>query len=136
MHLVIGMSIKTARQTLTTTFFFILISSFISFSSQYFPVQSFCPWISKEIKATVSKNSLTQPLLISLRSKSRSIFISNLCFFLRSSPLLWIHAFASILFSIVGIIVAYLYTNATRYYAKEELVNWIQMFDFDFEWIV
>ncbi|CAF1239861.1 unnamed protein product [Adineta ricciae] len=37
------------------------------------------------------------------------------------SPLLWIHACTSILFVLVGIIVAYLYTNATRYYAKEDM---------------
>ncbi|UJR30010.1 hypothetical protein I4U23_017555 [Adineta vaga] len=39
------------------------------------------------------------------------------------SPLLWVHACASILFVLVGIVVAYLYTNATRYYAKEEMAS-------------
>jgi chromosome condensin MukBEF MukE localization factor len=38
------------------------------------------------------------------------------------SSLLWVHACASILFVLAGIIVAYLYTNATRYYATEDLV--------------
>ncbi|CAF5096429.1 unnamed protein product, partial [Rotaria sp. Silwood1] len=38
-----------------------------------------------------------------------------------SSPLLWVHACASILFVLTGIIVAYLYTNATRYYATEDM---------------
>jgi len=42
--------------------------------------------------------------------------------FLLSSPLLWVHACASILFVLAGIIVAYLYTNATRYYATEDMV--------------
>ncbi|CAF1116912.1 unnamed protein product [Rotaria sp. Silwood1] len=37
------------------------------------------------------------------------------------SPLLWVHACASILFVLTGIIVAYLYTNATRYYATEDM---------------
>ncbi|CAF0821295.1 unnamed protein product [Rotaria sordida] len=37
------------------------------------------------------------------------------------SPLLWFHAFASMLFVLAGIIVAYLYTNATRYYATEDM---------------
>lgn len=40
-----------------------------------------------------------------------------------SSPLLWVHACASILFVLAGIVVAYLYTNATRYYGKEEMVR-------------
>jgi hypothetical protein len=40
-----------------------------------------------------------------------------------SSPLLWIHACVSILFVLVGIVVAYLYTNATRYYVKEDMVS-------------
>ncbi|CAF4379775.1 unnamed protein product, partial [Adineta steineri] len=37
------------------------------------------------------------------------------------SPLLWVHACASILFVLAGIVVAYLYTNATRYYATEDM---------------
>ena len=44
-------------------------------------------------------------------------------FLLVSSPLLWVHACASIIFVLAGILVAYLYTNATRYYAKEDMVS-------------
>ncbi|UJR16450.1 hypothetical protein I4U23_003352 [Adineta vaga] len=40
-----------------------------------------------------------------------------------NSPLLWFHACASIIFVIAGIIVAYLYTNATRYYATEDMAS-------------
>ncbi|CAF1312263.1 unnamed protein product [Adineta steineri] len=39
------------------------------------------------------------------------------------SPLLWVHACASILFVLAGIVVAYLYTNATRYYATEDMAS-------------
>ncbi|CAF0850159.1 unnamed protein product [Didymodactylos carnosus] len=39
------------------------------------------------------------------------------------SNLLWIHGVASIFFVLTGIFVAYLYTNATRYYAKEDLAS-------------
>ncbi|CAF2908321.1 unnamed protein product [Rotaria sp. Silwood2] len=39
------------------------------------------------------------------------------------SPLLWVHTCASILFVLAGIIIAYLYTNATRYYATEDMAS-------------
>ncbi|CAF4107192.1 unnamed protein product [Rotaria socialis] len=38
-----------------------------------------------------------------------------------NSSLLWVHACTSILFVLIGIIVAYLYKNTTRYYAKEDV---------------
>ncbi|CAF3558098.1 unnamed protein product [Rotaria socialis] len=38
-----------------------------------------------------------------------------------NSSLLWVHACASILFVLAGILVAYLYTNATQYYATEDM---------------
>ncbi|CAM4761485.1 unnamed protein product [Rotaria magnacalcarata] len=40
-----------------------------------------------------------------------------------NSPLLWVHACASILFVLAGILVAYLYTNATQYYATEDVAS-------------
>ncbi|CAF3350147.1 unnamed protein product [Rotaria socialis] len=39
-----------------------------------------------------------------------------------NSSLLWVHACTSILFVLIGIIVAYLYKNTTRYYAKEDVL--------------
>ncbi|CAF3941016.1 unnamed protein product [Rotaria magnacalcarata] len=38
-----------------------------------------------------------------------------------NSSLLWVHACTSILFVLIGIIVAYLYKNTTRYYVKEDV---------------
>ncbi|CAF3349060.1 unnamed protein product [Rotaria socialis] len=40
-----------------------------------------------------------------------------------NSSLLWVHACTSILFVLIGIIVAYLYKNTTRYYAKEDVAS-------------
>ncbi|CAF1267045.1 unnamed protein product [Rotaria magnacalcarata] len=40
-----------------------------------------------------------------------------------NSSLLWVHACTSILFVLIGIIVAYLYKNTTRYYVKEDVAS-------------
>ncbi len=76
-----------------------------------------------KLQERLNKNLLIQQLLIYRRSKFMFLSIDILeKIFLLSSPLLWVHACASILFVLAGIIVAYLYTNATRYYATEDMV--------------
>ena len=71
----------------------------------------------------MNRDLLIQPLRIFHQSKYPRLPIDIIeKSHFSSSPLLWVHACASILFVLVGIIVAYLYTNATRYYATEDMV--------------
>ena len=111
----------------------------IYFSWRYFPWQLFYRWIFKAHK--VWKISGGKKVTIEgcrrqrteIRSYNYCEFIPRVSswryivnrknIFVFSSSLLWVHALASILFVLAGIVVAYLYTNATRYYSKEEMVR-------------